>query len=273
MLDAPEKKVVKLDPQEAAQQQRRLEYLCQLMRRLRQPLCPVNGILTLLPFGLIGRSVPEATEVQRAVQRDTSTLLHVLKTRCPSTALMVGLEEESGFGELVRRVGRDRAVGQRFGKGFNLWNPPTAERLEALTAHVCGAFEDWVYALFREKGSLAKPGNTKLFALLCKVRHNLHGRLVNILANGYGYDPDQERPEKTMPFGGCYFAATGETEDRQAFVKAVLEKLPEQQEDLAWTEDAYREDQHYQLAARLALAVDTVLIVVLVGMIVHKWFW
>lgn len=267
------KQVIKLDQHESSLQQRRLEYLCRLLRRLRQPLCPINGVLTLLPFGLVQRSVPESIEVQRAVQRDTSVLLSVLKARCPVTALVVGLEEEGGFRELVRRVGRDRAVGQRFGKGFNLWNPPLAERLEAMAAHACGAFEDWVYTLFREKGSLAKPGNTALFALLCKIRHNLQSRLVNILAIGYGYDPEQERGSEPLLFGGCYFAATGETEDRQAFVKAVLEKLSEQQEELQWTGEAYREDQRYQLAARLALGGDTVLLVVLAAIMIHKWFW
>jgi hypothetical protein len=271
---AAEKKVIKLDQHDSSEQERRLEYLCRLLRRLRQPLCPVNGVLTLLPFSLIGRSVPESNEVQRAVQRDTSTLLSVLKTRCPVTALVAGLEEESGFRELVRRVGRDRAAGQRFGKGFNLWNPPLPERLEATAAHACGAFEDWVYTLFREKGSLAKPGNTSLFALLCKIRHNLQSRLVNILAIGFGRDVEQDRGGEGLLFGGCYFAATGETEDRQAFVKAVLEKLPEQQEELQWTEDALREDGRYQLAARLALGADTLLLLALAAMIVWwKWFW
>jgi hypothetical protein len=268
---AAEKKVIKLDQHETGEQQQRLEYLCRLLRRMRQPLCPVNGVLTLLPFGLMQRSAPESIEVQRAVQRDTSTLLASLKARCPVTALVVGLEEESGFRELVRRVGHDRAIGQRFGKGFNLWNPPLPERLEALAAHACGAFEDWVYTLFREKGSLAKPGNTNLFALLCKIRHNLQSRLVNVLAIGYGNEADQNRKSEALFFGGCYFAATGETEDRQAFVKAVLDKLPEQQEELEWTEDAYREDQRYQLAARFALAIDTLLLAALAGLIVWKW--
>ncbi len=269
-----EKRVLKLDQHEVSEQTRRLEYLCRLLRRLRRPLCPLNGVLTLLPFGLIQRSVPESIEVQRAVQRDAATLMDVLKARCSVTALVVGLEEESGFRELVRRVGRDRAVGQRFGKGFNLWNSPLPERLEALAAHACGAFEDWVYTLFREKGSLTKPGNTRLFALLCKIRHNLQTRLANILVAGYGHDPDQERTAgKSLLFGGCYFAAAGETEDRQAFVKAVFEKLPAQEEDLEWTDEAYREDQRYQLFARFALGADTALLVALVVMIVRKWFW
>ena len=269
-----EKRVLKLDQHEVSEQTRRLEYLCRIVRRLRRPLCPLNGVLTLLPFGLIQRSIPESIEVQRAVQRDAATLMEVLKTRCSVTVLVVGLEEESGFRELVRRVGHDRAVGQRFGKGFNLWNSPLPERLEALAAHACGAFEDWVYTLFREKGSLAKPGNTRLFALLCKIRHNLQSRLANILVAGYGHDQDQERTAgKSLLFGGCYFAAAGETEDRQAFVKAVFEKLPTQQEELEWTDEAYHEDQRYQLFARIALGGDTALLAALVVMIVRKWFW
>ncbi len=271
---AADKRAIKLDQHEVSEQTRRLQYLCRLVRRLRRPLCPLNGVLTLLPFGLIQRSVPESIEVQRAIQRDTATLLDVLKTRCSVTALVVGLEEESGFRELVRRVGRDRAIAQRFGKGFNLWNSPLPERLEALAAHACGAFEDWVYTLFREKGSLAKPGNTRLFSLLCKIRHNVQSRLANILVAGYGHDPDQERTAgKALLFGGCYFAAAGETEDRQAFVKGVFEKLPAQQEELEWTDEAYREDQRYQLFARLALGADMALLVALAVMIVHKWFW
>ncbi len=150
--NVPEKRVTKLPQHDAGDLERRLEYVCRLVRRIRQPLCPINGIVTLLPFNLIHRSVPEAIELQRAVQRDLATLQKRLMVRCPVTALVIGLEEEGGFQELVRRVGRDRALNQRFGKGFLLANPPIDERLEAVCAHACGAFEEWVYALFREQG-------------------------------------------------------------------------------------------------------------------------
>jgi hypothetical protein len=270
--DAPavtEKKVVKLPQQDAIEQHRRLEYVCRLVRRIRQPLCPVNGILTLLPFGIIQRSTPEAIELQRALQRDLESIRHVLMVRCPATAMIVGLEEESGFQELVRRVGRDRALGQRFGKGFSLTNPTLAERLEALGSHACGAFEDWVYTLFREKGALSKPGNTKLYALLCKIRRNVQGRLTDILANGFGFDSDKESVSQTYLFGGCYFAAVGDTEDRQAFVKGIFDKLPEQQEELEWTEDAILQDEKYHMFANLSFCLGTVLLLTLAGMIVN----
>jgi len=266
-----EKKVIRLEQPTAAEQEQRLQYLCHLIRRARQPLCPVNGILTLLPFALIERSMPEAIEIQRAVHRDLTVAVRVLMVRCPATAVVVGLEEESGFRELVRRVGRERAVGQRFGKGFSLGNPPAPERLEALCAHACGAFEDWVYVLFREKGALSKPGNTKLYALLCKIRRTVQARLADILAAGLGRDAEQDPAAEAMLFGGCYFAAAGESEDRQAFVKGIFDKLLEQQEELEWTPAAYRQDNKYHQLAQLGLAADTLLLLGFLALVVHRW--
>lgn len=267
-----EKRVVKLEQQVAAEQERRLAYVCHLVRRARQTLCPINGVLTLIPFGLIRRSIPESLEVQRAVKRDLAAAQRVLRLRCPVTALVVGLEEESGFRELVRRVGRERAAAQRFGKGFSVGNPPTPERLEALCAHACGAFEDWVYVLFREKGAFSKPGNTKLYALLCEIRRSVQSRLAKILVAGFGRDAEQDTGAETLLFSGCYFAAAGQTEDRQAFVKGVFEKLVEQQEELEWTDDGYREEHKFQLLARLGLGFDTLLVVALVGLVLRRWF-
>jgi hypothetical protein len=268
---AAQKKVIRLEQQEGSEQDRRLEYVCRLIRRVRQPLCPVNGILTLLPFGLLQRSVPEAIEIQKALNKDLSTVTRTLMIRCPVTAMVVGLENESGFRELVRRVGRDRAMGQRFGKGFSVSNPPIPERLEALCAHACGSFEDWVYALFREKDALSKPGNTKLYSLLCKIRRNVKSRLEGLLTAGYAWEEDSDQGAGFF-FSGCYFAATGETEDRQAFVKGVLDKLPDQQEELEWTEAAYREDQKYQSLGQLGLAVDTLLLLGLAAWIAYVWW-
>jgi hypothetical protein len=265
--------LVKLAQQDASEMERRLQYLCKLIRRARQTLAPLNGILTLLPFSLIQKSDVEANEVSHAVKRDLGVLRRTLMLRCPVTALVVELEEESGFGELVRRVGRDRAVGQRFGRGFTLSNPPISERLEALCAHACGSFEDWVYSLF-EKDTLKKQGNAKLYALLCKIRLYVRSRLEDILVNGFGFDPDKKDVQNEIFFfGGCYFAATGETEDRQAFVKGVFDKLPEQQEELEWTEDAIRQDQKFQLSANLGLCLDMVLFLGLAALVVYKWWW
>ncbi len=272
---AAQRRVVRQPSDDISEQQRRLQHVCRLIRRARVPLAPINGVLTLLPFGLIQRSAPEAIEVQRAVHRDIEVLLRTLKIRCPVTAMVVGLESEPGFRELVRRVGRDRALGQRFGRGFSVSNPPIPERLEALSSHACGSFEDWVYTLFREKDSLSKPGNTALYELLCKIRRNVQTRLANVLASAYAAEPAADGRTETLLFGGCYFAATGTTEDRQAFVKGVFDKLPEQQEELEWTDAAYREDGRFQRVAQLGFVLDGALLLGLAFLILNRWwpFW
>jgi hypothetical protein len=268
-----EGRAITLPQDDAVEEERRMEYFCQLLHRARQPICPANGVLTLLPYGLICRGQREAGAVQQAVARDLGAISRILKIRCPVTAMVVGMEEESGFRELVRRVGRDRAAQNRFGKGFEVANPPIPERLAPLCAHACGSFEDWVYLLFREKGSLSRPGNTKLYALLCKIRHDVQSRLESILVNAFGSDPEQDPRIEPLFFSGCYFAAVGETEDRQAFVKGVLEKLPKEQGELQWTKAARKQEQVYQGLAQFLFAIDFLLLVSVVGMIAYKVWW
>jgi hypothetical protein len=268
-----QKRPVVLPPAEGNVQERRLEYVCRLIRHARRPVCPVNGALTLLPFGLIARGPREGVELQKALQRDLNTARRSLNIRCPVTAAVVGMEEESGFQELVRRVGRDRAARQRFGKGFSLSNPPIPERVEALAAHACGSFEAFVYALFREKGSLSKPGNTRLFSLLCKIRRNVQTRLGNILVAGFATDSEQVPDGKPFFFGGCYFAAVGDTEDRQAFVRGILDKMPDEEAELEWTDSALAEDRRYQRLAQMVIGVDVLLVAALGWMVVYKTYF
>jgi hypothetical protein len=167
------------------------------------------------------------------------------------------MESEAGFQELVRRVGPAKAKAQRFGKGFNIWTPPLAEQIEALSTHACGAFEDFTYALFREPGGLLKVRNKQLYALLCKVRNRLRSRLEDVLVNAYAYEGDQkaDQPPEKLLFSGCYFAATGDREDQQAFVKSVFDKLLQEESELDWTDAALAEDARYQRWASVAMVV------------------
>ena len=269
----PEKQIAHLTPQDAAEQLRRLEYLGQLLRRAREPLCPINGVVTLLPFQLIRIGPGGSREIQKMVAGDLGVLSRTLKLRCPVTAVVSGMESESGFRELIRRVGLERAAAQRFGKGFGVWNSPTPEQLEAVCAHACGSFEDWVYNLFKEKGSLTKEtGNKKLYSLLCSVRRDFKDRLTNLVASAYSQESEPKHGSEPLLFGGCYFAATGDTEYHQAFLKGAFDKLPEQQEEVEWTRAAIGEDRRYLHMAYSVIAIDALLLVALGGMIVwHFW--
>ncbi len=113
--------------------------------------------MTLLPYSSVQRGGREGSALQHVVDRDVETLVRTLKLRCPVTSLVVGLEEESGFRELLRRLPQEVTSRQRFGKGFSVGNPPIPEQLEAVVTHACGLFEAKVYELFREKGACQSP--------------------------------------------------------------------------------------------------------------------
>ncbi len=243
-----------------------LQYLGQLVRNARQPLCPINGILSLIQFEAIHSTAAELEELQKALRADMETIQYAFQLRAPVTALVVGLEKERGFRELVLRVGPERALNQRFGRRFDVHAIPTKSELQALTVHVCGVFEDWAYSLFREEQSLMRPGNTRLYALLAKVRCEWKTRLNDLLTGGFGCEPGKGNEVTSNLFSGCYFAATGETPDRQAFVKGVIDKLGEEQELIEWTADARRANQRQNIAANLGMIVTVALLVCLIFM-------
>lgn len=246
-----------LDEADIALMEDRVRSLCHLLRLARQPHVPVNGIISILPFRAFGGAAgPMLEKVRQAVAGDLALLRDGLELRCPVTALVGGMETESGFRELVRRLGRDAVKAHRFGKGNDLWTQPQPELVEAVVRHACGAFEDWTYHLFTQSDGLTKPGNPKLYALLCRMRSELQDQLTAVLSDGYGSTDDPE----ALLFGGLYFAATGVEDDRQAFVKSVFYKVMEQEDELSWTDAAIRADSRYR-AGRTALAVlNTVLL-------------
>ena len=112
------------------------------------------------------RRSAKRSSCKRPSRADLACLQRELAIRCPVTALVVGMHQERGFRELVRRVGRERAVAQRFGRRFDVRIVPTAEAIGNLCALAAGVFEDWIHTLFREAEALARPGNLRLYGLL-----------------------------------------------------------------------------------------------------------
>jgi hypothetical protein len=259
-----------LSQQEMARQLKRLEYVCYLMRRARFPMCPVNGMLTLLPFEIFQATSRETQQLTRTVRADLGCIQREMSIRCPVTALVVGMHQERGFRELVRRVGRERALAQRFGRRFDVRMIPAAEPMGALCAQLSGVFEDWIHTLFREAEALSRPGNLRLYSLLCRVRSTLTGVLNEVLVGGFGHDPQSKELAEPVPFSGCYFAATGESDDQQAFVRGVFEKLIEEQEDVEWTKQAVASNRRYTLIAAASLALAGCVAIAMISVVIYR---
>lgn len=259
-----------LSQQESARQLQRLEYVCYLLRRARFPMCPVNGILMLLPFEIFQATSRETQQLTRTVRADLGCIQREMSIRCPVTALVVGMHNERGFRELVRRVGRERALAQRFGRRFDVRMIPAAEPMGALCAQLSGVFEDWIHTLFREAEALSRPGNLRLYSLLCRIRSTLSGVLNEVLVGGFGHDPQSKELAEPIPFSGCYFAATGESDDQQAFVRGVFEKLIEEQEDVEWTKRAVTSNRRYTMVAAASLALAGCLLVAVISVAIYR---
>jgi hypothetical protein len=246
----------------------RLDHVCRLLREERSPLCPVNGLLMVLPFELVVRC---DQDFHISVRTDLSTLRSGLRVRSQVVALFAGMEREAGFRELKRRVGPKVANEQQFGKGYNPHCPSIDEELAAVVQHACGAFEDWTFFLYSKRDErLSNPrGNRQLYALVCKIRSQQQ-RLEDVIVKGFAANGDSA--EKPHMFSGCYFAATGDKDDRRAFVPGVFRnRLLAQDEDVEWTNDALAENDWYQWSANLLVALDMLLIGGIATMIWRIW--
>jgi hypothetical protein len=250
---------VLLDKPDQNRQADRLAHVCRLLERARDPFCTLNGVLVVTPFGLLRRGPEQVRHLAHATRQDLRTIQKKARLRCPVISLIGGMEHEAGFGELVRRVGTGPALEQRIGMRFEPWNPATRERLEALAVHACDRIEGNVYDLFKMQDGYNKPGNGKLYNLLCRTRTGFSDLLKGFLSGAFGQQDPEERP---MLFSGCYFAATGEIERLQGFLKAVLaDRMLENQDDLQWTEEALEQDEARETWARVGMLACGVLLI------------
>ena len=251
----------------------RLEHVCRLLLKERLPLCPINGILMVLPFELVARGEQETSELCNSVKTDLTTLKTVLQLRSQVIALFGGMERTEGFPELMRRLGPKVANEQQFGKGYNPRCAPVKEELSAVARHACGAFEDWTSFLLAQKNeqrSNNPRGNRQLYSLVCRIRA-LQQRIEHIIVNGFSSDGETSA-ELPNFFSGCYFAATGDKDDRRAFVTGVFKnRLLAQDNVVEWTDASLNENDWYFETANLLVLADVLLIGTIVTLLVIWW--
>lgn len=263
-----------LTPSDASQATARLAHLCRLFRRLRDPLCPINGVIVSTPFRFLADGSQEmVNQILIALKADLACLRGALRVRCSVTHVVDSMEMETGFRELVRRVGAERSSVQRFGKGYGLWNLPAAPQLDAVVKHACGAFEDWSYLLFREGDGLSKPGNRHLYSLLCRIRSTFQPRLAHLIKSAYSLNASGPHAIDREPllFSGCYFVASGAMPDRQAFLASVFKKATNEEEELEWGSEALAEEDRMQMGVRILMVVNGALVATIVGLLI--WYF
>ena len=111
-------------------------------------------------------------------------------------------------------------------------------------------------------------GNRQLYSLVCRIR-SLQQRIEHVIVNGFASDGESPA-ELPQFFSGCYFAATGDKDDRRAFVTGVFKnRLLAQDNIVEWTNASLEENDWYFGISNVLVAVNAVLIGVIVALMLH----
>lgn len=236
----------------------RLRHLCTLIARDRQPYCPVNGLLVLLPFAA---SDDELTAGQTAVllERDLATVRQTLEVRCPLVTLVCDMENTPGGRELLDRFPEDqrhRRLGVSFPMLAQCDSGNTPEMIRTGVRWTCeGLIPPLVYRLARIRGRQDSAGaeesrlNRQLYRLVTQLRQRT-SRLERILTRAVC--PNEE---SDWMLTGCYLAATGEDAVRgQGFAGGIFPQLVQVQNHVAWTQEALADDRTCRWLALLGYA-------------------
>jgi hypothetical protein len=236
----------------------KLRHLCRLIVRDRQPYCPINGLLVLVPFAATD-SDEDTQNTAEACVRDLQTVRGTLKVNCPQFALLCDLETAPGFGEFISRQDpkdRQRRVGQRFPLGTDLRGQPLSDALDGSVHWLCNnVLREWVYRLFRVEATAKDDptavveGNCRLYLMLSEMWERAN-RLSRILTRGL-----LGSGESSLRFGGTYLASTGQDAGQQAFVAGVFRRLTDSQNYVAWTDEAKAEDARQHRWANIGYGV------------------
>ena len=272
----PRSAQVQLSAAEDTDQGARLAALCELLQTVREPAHPVSGVLSVVPFGFLTGHREQVDELIRAVARDLAGVQLACGLRVPILGLIGGCEVDPGFRELMRRFGLTTAHRRRFGQGLPAGALVDSVHLSALVNHLCGMVDDWTLRHFQERDGLVKSGNIHLYAFLARLRSIYRPELHRLITRGYGgaadlaaltRDSDHESrlaasraapasPAEVTPVElmGIYFAATGETSDRQGFARSTFEKLQTDAPPVEWLPGTLIRDSRLARAAALLRA-------------------
>lgn len=228
----------------------RLRYLCDLIGRSRSPFCPLNGALVVLPIAAAADD-ESASQTGQITRRDLLAIRDACRVRFPVYVLVGGLEDLTGFHELVSQLPagqRDRRMGQRFPLVPDLEPPAIPNMIDSGIRWIGDrVFPSLVERLWRVETpsqndyDQALRDNVRLYHFL-RVIHERQRGITRMLTRIV--DPE-EGPAAML--GGCYFAGTGRNPTvGQAFIAGVFRRLGESQDFVSWTPEGLRRDAQYR---------------------------
>ncbi len=227
-----------LDEFELLMGRRRLVFLCRLLVETRQPFCPANGLLQVLPFSW-AQEMGYGRKLVASVRADIEEIHRVFQMQLPVVIVASELEEIQGISDFILRAERlqpglrNSRAGSSFPAGADV-NDQHADWL--VSEAMMQWFRGWVYQAFHR--NIDSPKNRRLFTMLCEIsqRSQTFAKLLR--------DCLQDKvTDNQLRLYGTYFCASGSGSQKQGFIQGVLQKLIDLQGEVAYTPQV-RECQH-----------------------------
>lgn len=288
-LDAPKgpakKKTVSIPDDQRSRATRRLRYLCKLIRRERKPECPINGVLTLIPWAAT-ESKELITIGSGMLEQELIAIRQVFQLRYQTLGLVCDLETARGFKEFRSGFPKEM-LKKRIGQRLPL--VPAVDNREEM-AELLGRLAQWIGLSIlprfileflrleaqndpRRTPSQGETGNRNLYLLMREV-YERGPRLADLLSRGVPSVGGRDEYSLVPLFGGCYLAGTGNINSEQAaFVPGVFQRVLEGQNAVCWSPQALEYDarmKRFTIAGYLLLTVFVAFVVAVVYLLSNR---
>lgn len=251
------------DAEAMARCQSRLEHVCRLLRGMRHPWCPVNGVVAILPEQCTADEFM-ASQGGILAQRDLAMATQTLGVEVPIITLFSGGEGIPGFREFLGLIPKEKRD-QRLGKPI----PLALVKDDVRRADIIRKTVQWqcaeliprlIMRTFQMRATDTGGGrmqisqldgrtNRQLIRLIRAIRTrretmaNLCVRLI------------EGNPDNRVRLSGCYLAATGTVRRGQGFLTDLFAQLFEGQNFVAWTQQSLRAERRLVLMTLLGYII------------------
>lgn len=236
---------LQLDPGVADRLTERLELICRLIAEEREPLCPLNGIVLLVPIQVTDCD-STADEVGKRIEQDLQAVMRIMETEVSVQVVMCGLEACKGADEWLSRCPEET---RHRPLGVVLPAPPATEtdtegtRIDKATEWLCNdLLPPLAYGLLRRNASdpltdrSHQEENRRLHQFVKSMRDRgptLSRLLHRSTASGSAH----------WRLRGCFFAATGsDATTGHGFTSGLMPLIHGMQHEVCWLESRRRRD-------------------------------
>lgn len=234
---------------------RRLKYTMKQLRKLREGVVPINGVVMLVPFQWMTDS--KYSKLLDTIKLDMFAAQTELGVKCECVVLFHGIEQQAEFQAYSARFPESVRQG-RCGCTLPQFTQHMPEESAALHRWLFDFFRQQIYGFFA--ADVTQPSNQMLFRFLNLIEKSREN-FSRILTNAF---PDDV--ESKMYLSGVYFVELSTS--GHAFFDGVVARLrSDHDEVIGWTPAMLKRNQRISRLATVVTAsaigmliVDTVFI-------------